>query len=57
MEGCAEDVDGLVGKASVLLAKDEDEDVEEGVRVLERAFEATGRYVLLFLWVWEGANM
>ncbi|KAK7016381.1 hypothetical protein VNI00_018923 [Paramarasmius palmivorus] len=43
MEGCAEDVDGLVGKASVLLAKDEDEDVEEGVRVLERAFEATGR--------------
>ncbi|EEB91391.1 hypothetical protein MPER_10254, partial [Moniliophthora perniciosa FA553] len=43
MEGCAEDVDGLVGKASVLLQKDEDEDLDEAVRLLERAFEASGR--------------
>lgn len=40
MDGAAEDVDGLVGKGEALLL---DEEWEEGVRMLERAFEASGR--------------
>ena len=40
MEGCGEDVDGLVGKGEGLLRKEE---WEEGVRVLEKAWQAEGR--------------
>lgn len=40
LEGCAEDVDGLIGKSEVLLAQEE---YEEAVRVLDKAFEASGR--------------
>ncbi|KAF8148867.1 hypothetical protein B0H34DRAFT_802752 [Crassisporium funariophilum] len=40
LEGCGEDVDGLVGAGEALVGKGE---WEEGVRVLERAFEASGR--------------
>lgn len=40
MDGCAEDVDGLVGLGEVLLGQEE---WEEGVRVLDKAFEASGR--------------
>lgn len=40
LNGCAEDVDGLVGRGEALLGKEE---WEEAVRVLERAFEASGR--------------
>ncbi|KAF9445500.1 DnaJ-domain-containing protein [Macrolepiota fuliginosa MF-IS2] len=40
LEGCAEDVDGLIGKSEELLAQEE---FEEAVRVLEKAFEASGR--------------
>ncbi|KAF8189669.1 hypothetical protein BJ912DRAFT_360841 [Pholiota molesta] len=40
LDGCNEDVDGLVGRGEALLGKEEWEDA---VRVLERAFEASGR--------------
>ncbi|KAF8972098.1 hypothetical protein BDZ97DRAFT_1650271 [Flammula alnicola] len=40
LDGCKDDVDGLVGRGEALLAK---EDFEEAVRVLERAFESSGR--------------
>lgn len=40
MEGMSEDVDGLIGRAENHLLKEE---WEEAVRVLEQAFEATGR--------------
>ncbi|KAJ7599168.1 hypothetical protein C8J56DRAFT_1011058 [Mycena floridula] len=40
MEGCAEDVDGLVGRAEALMKKEEWEDA---VRVYEKAFEVSGR--------------
>ncbi|KAF9037051.1 hypothetical protein BJ165DRAFT_1503016 [Panaeolus papilionaceus] len=40
LEGCEEDVAGLVGKAEGLLKKEE---WEEAVRVLDKAFEASGR--------------
>ncbi len=40
LEGCAEDVDGLVGKSEELLVKEE---YEEAVRVLDKAFEVSGR--------------
>ena len=40
LEGCAEDMDGLVGRGEALLVKEE---WEEAVRVFERAFEASGR--------------
>ena len=40
LDGCNEDVDGLVGRGEALLGK---EDWEEAVRVLERAFESSGR--------------
>jgi DnaJ family protein C protein 3 len=40
LEGCEEDVDGLVGQSEEFLAKEE---FEEAVRVLEKAFEAGGR--------------
>ncbi|KAI0915510.1 hypothetical protein AcV5_003709 [Taiwanofungus camphoratus] len=40
MEGRGDDADGLAGRAEALMAKEER---EEAVRVLERAFEASGR--------------
>ncbi|OSX60668.1 hypothetical protein POSPLADRAFT_1070782 [Postia placenta MAD-698-R-SB12] len=40
MEGMQDDADGLLGRGEALLAKEE---WEEAVRVLERAFEASGR--------------
>ncbi|KAJ3493706.1 hypothetical protein NLJ89_g10957 [Agrocybe chaxingu] len=40
LNGCSEDVDGLVGRGESLLAKEE---FEDAVRVLEKAFEASGR--------------
>ncbi|KXN88325.1 hypothetical protein AN958_07470 [Leucoagaricus sp. SymC.cos] len=40
LQGCEEDVDGLIGKGEGLLAEEE---FEEAVRVLEKAFEASGR--------------
>lgn len=40
LDGRKEDVDGLVGRAEVLIAKEE---FEEAVRVLEKAFEISGR--------------
>ncbi|KIY44154.1 DnaJ-domain-containing protein [Fistulina hepatica ATCC 64428] len=40
MDGCAEDIDGLVGQGESLLIKEE---WEEAVRVFEKAFEASGR--------------
>lgn len=40
LEGCAEDVDGLVGHAEGLLVQEE---WEQAVRVLEKAFEVSGR--------------
>ncbi len=40
LDGCNEDVDGLVGRGEALLGK---EDWDEAVRVLERAFESSGR--------------
>ncbi|KAF8901525.1 co-chaperone [Gymnopilus junonius] len=40
LDGCKDDVDGLVGKGEALLAKEE---FEEAVRTFERAFEASGR--------------
>jgi DnaJ family protein C protein 3 len=40
MEGADDDQDGLVGKAEALLLK---EDWEEAVRLLEKAFSASGR--------------
>ncbi|KAG5640914.1 hypothetical protein DXG03_006673 [Asterophora parasitica] len=40
LNGCAEDVDGLVGRGEVLLGKQE---WEEAVRVLEKAFELSGQ--------------
>ncbi|KAG5337019.1 hypothetical protein C0989_011144 [Termitomyces sp. Mn162] len=40
MKGCEEDVDGLVGRGEVLMARQE---WEEAVRVLEKAFEGSGR--------------
>lgn len=40
MDGCAEDVDGLVGQAEVFML---DEEWEEAVRAYEKAFEASGR--------------
>lgn len=48
MDGCSEDVDGLVGKAEYLLATEEDIDDGEGnwdeaIRLFEKAFEASGR--------------
>ncbi|KAL0568435.1 hypothetical protein V5O48_013547 [Marasmius crinis-equi] len=43
MTDCEDDIDGLVGKAQFLLASDDDTDAEEGVRLLEKAFEASGR--------------
>ncbi|KAF9254126.1 hypothetical protein L218DRAFT_886995, partial [Marasmius fiardii PR-910] len=43
MDDCADDVDGLLGKAQFLTTSDEDSDAEEAVRLLEKAFEASGR--------------
>ncbi|KAF9255755.1 hypothetical protein L218DRAFT_305082 [Marasmius fiardii PR-910] len=43
MDDCAEDVDELLGKAQFLMTFDEDSDAEEAVRLLEKAFEASGR--------------
>ena len=40
LEGCKEDVDGLIGRGQVLLGKEEWEDA---VRALEKAFESSGR--------------
>lgn len=40
MEGMEGDVDGLLGRGEALVGREE---WEEGVRVLERAFEASGR--------------
>ncbi|KAH9887660.1 hypothetical protein C8Q73DRAFT_712794 [Cubamyces lactineus] len=40
MEGMENDADGLIGRGEALMAKEE---WEEAVRVLERAFEVTGR--------------
>ena len=40
LEGCKEDVDGLVGRGQALLEKEEWEDA---VRALEKAFESSGR--------------
>ncbi|KAJ3559631.1 hypothetical protein NP233_g11220 [Leucocoprinus birnbaumii] len=40
LQGCEEDVDGLVGKSEDLLGKEE---FEEAVRILDKAFEASGR--------------
>jgi len=40
LQDCNEDVDGLVGRGEALLAKEEWEDA---VRVLDKAFEASGR--------------
>ncbi|OBZ65503.1 DnaJ subfamily C member 3 [Grifola frondosa] len=40
MEGLQDDADGLIGRAEALMIKEE---WEEAVRVLERAFEASGR--------------
>ncbi|KAF9478422.1 hypothetical protein BDN70DRAFT_879947 [Pholiota conissans] len=40
LNGCNEDVDGLIGRGEALLGKEEWEDA---VRVFERAFEASGR--------------
>ncbi|OCH93226.1 hypothetical protein OBBRIDRAFT_790394 [Obba rivulosa] len=40
MEGMDKDTDGLIGRAEALMMKEE---WEEAVRVLERAFEASGR--------------
>ncbi|KAK1218322.1 hypothetical protein PQX77_018993 [Marasmius sp. AFHP31] len=43
MTDCEDDIDGLVGKAQFLLASDDDTEAEEAVRLLEKAFEASGR--------------
>jgi hypothetical protein len=40
LEGCKEDIDGLVGRGQALLEKEEWEDA---VRALEKAFEIGGR--------------
>ncbi|KAF9543102.1 chaperone J-domain-containing protein [Agrocybe pediades] len=40
LDGCKEDVDGLVGRGETLLVKEE---FEEAVRTFERAFESSGR--------------
>ncbi|PPQ88888.1 hypothetical protein CVT25_009123 [Psilocybe cyanescens] len=40
LDGCNDDVDGLIGRGEALLAKEEWEDA---VRTLERAFESSGR--------------
>jgi hypothetical protein len=40
MKGCEKDIDGLVGKGEALLAEQE---YEEAMRVLNEAFEASGR--------------
>ncbi|KAF9567667.1 hypothetical protein CPC08DRAFT_814161 [Agrocybe pediades] len=40
LDGCKEDVDGLVGRGETLLVKEE---FEEAVRTSERAFEGSGR--------------
>lgn len=40
LDGCNEDVDGLIGRGEALLGKEE---WEEAIRVLERAFESSGR--------------
>ena len=40
VEGCEEDIDGLVGCGQALLEKEEWED---DVRALEEAFESSGR--------------
>jgi hypothetical protein len=40
LEGCKEDVDGLVGRGQALLEKEEWEDA---VRAFEKAFESSGR--------------
>jgi len=40
MDGCSEDVDGLVGRAEGLIKREE---YEEAVRILGEAFEASGR--------------
>lgn len=40
MYGCENDVEGLVGRAEVLIKKEE---WEEAVRVLEKAFDQSGR--------------
>jgi len=40
LDGCKEDVDGLVGRGESLLIK---EDFDEAVRTFERAFESSGR--------------
>lgn len=37
LDGCGDDVDGLVGRGEVLLAQ------EEAVRVLQRAWEKSGQ--------------
>ncbi|TFK22870.1 co-chaperone [Coprinopsis marcescibilis] len=40
LDGCAEDVDGLVGRGEALIVKQE---YEEALRVLDKAFEVSGR--------------
>jgi len=40
LNGRKDDLDGLVGKAEALISKEE---FEEAVRVLEKAFESSGR--------------
>ena len=40
LEGCKEDIDGLIGRGQALLGKEEWEDA---VRALEKAFESSGR--------------
>ena len=40
LEGCKEDIDGLIGRGQALLEKEEWEDA---VRALEKAFESSGR--------------
>jgi len=40
LQGCEEDIDGFVGKSEELINKEE---FEEAVRMLDKAFEASGR--------------
>jgi len=40
LQGCEEDVDGLIGKSEELIVKEE---FEEAVRILDKAFEVSGR--------------
>ncbi|KAJ3760875.1 hypothetical protein EV360DRAFT_80758 [Lentinula raphanica] len=44
MDGCSEDVDALIGRAEYLLSTEDDTDEwDEGIRLLDKAFEGSGR--------------